>query len=145
MAHAWIPVRTMDFQHNIKQWICVHAADAVYHQVCSINFRMGKQTPLQFLDEETQPLKQQKKGKPNGSIKAYAFIKVVDYLQSHDHHPWTHRKRKTILPTDIEPYGIIHSISFWRSHLDNLNQWEVECCNIPIHCRFNHNWVLQAA
>ena len=45
---------------------------------------MGKQTPLQFLDEETQPLKQQKKGKSNDSIKAYAFIKVVDYLQSHD-------------------------------------------------------------
>ena len=70
----------MDFQHNIKQWICVHAADAIYHQVCSINFKTGKQTPLQFLDEETQSLKQQKNGKPNDSIKAYAFIKVVDYL-----------------------------------------------------------------
>ena len=53
----------MDFQHNIKQWICVYAADAVYHEVCSINFRMGKQTPLQYLDEETQPLKQQRKAR----------------------------------------------------------------------------------
>ena len=103
----------MDFQHNIKQWICVHAADAVYHQVCSINFRMGKQTPLQFFDRETQQLKQQKKGEPNDSIKTYAFIKVMDYLQSHDDKQTTiHElieKIWNILLTDVGPYGIIHS------------------------------------
>ena len=78
--------------------------------------------PLQCLDEETQPLKQQKKGKPTDSIKAYAFIKVVDYLQSHDDKQTTiHeliKKMRTILPADIEPYGFTHDIiysrSFWR-------------------------------
>ena len=81
---------------------------------------MGKQTPLQFLDEETQPLKQQKKGKPNDSIEAYAFIKVVDYLQSHDDKQTTiHElieKMRTILPADIEPYGLTYMASFIQDH-----------------------------
>ena len=111
----------MDFQHNTKQWICVHVTDAVYHQVCSINFRTEKQTPLQFL--ETQPLKQPKRGKPNDSIKAYALIKVVDYLQSHDDKQTTIHglieKMRTILPTDIEPYGFTDMASSIQDHFGN--------------------------
>jgi hypothetical protein len=62
-----IPVRTYDFQKNILElcaqrsddWArkvkarieCVHdlhAADTVYHQTCSINFRTGKDIPHKF-------------------------------------------------------------------------------------------------
>ena len=43
--------------------------------------------------------------KPNDSIKAYAFVKVLDYLQSHDDKQTTiHElieKMRTILPADI--------------------------------------------
>ena len=139
LAHTLIPVRTMDFQHTIKQ-ICssrndvwsetvlgrieyvndLHAADAVYHQVCSINFRTGKQSPLQFLDEETQPLKRQKKGKPNDSIKTDAFIKVVEHLQSHDDEQTTiHElveKMRTFLLAEIEPYGFTYMKSSIQDH-----------------------------
>ena len=66
-----IPVRTQDFQDSIAQ-ICkerndewseivlgrleyaqdLHAADAVYHQACSVNFRTGKQVPLQHCSDD---------------------------------------------------------------------------------------------
>ena len=39
----------------------------------------------------------------------------------------------------------MHSRSYWGKHLDNFNQWEVQWCNISMHWRFNHKWVLQAA
>ena len=98
----------------------LYAGDAVYHQVCSINFRTGKQTPLQFLDEETQPLKRQKKGKPNDSIKADAFIRVVEHLQSHDDEQTTIHElieiMRTFLPVDIEPYGFTYMKSSIQDH-----------------------------
>ena len=63
-SHKLIPIRTMDFQNSIKQ-ICasrndswsetvlgriecvndLHAADAVYHLICTNNFRTGLQIP----------------------------------------------------------------------------------------------------
>ena len=77
-----IPVRTTDFQTKISE-ICtkrrdhwsdvvkgrlayvndLHAADAVYHQVCSINFRTGKQVPECFHDEDNNGPKRCKIGK----------------------------------------------------------------------------------
>ena len=62
------PVRTIDFQANVcnisderkDRWATtvlgkvaaaggdLHAADAVYHQVCSVHFRTGKQPPAKF-------------------------------------------------------------------------------------------------
>ena len=64
-------MRTQDFQDSITQ-ICkerndewseivlgrpeyaqdLHAADAVYHQACSVNFRTGKQVPQQYCSDE---------------------------------------------------------------------------------------------
>ena len=63
-----IPVRSMDMQKKILQacekyegsWVDVvrdrvlfdndlHAADAVYHNLCSTNFRTGKQIPKYFI------------------------------------------------------------------------------------------------
>lgn len=64
-------MRTQDFQDSIAQ-ICkerndewsetvldrleyaqdLHAADAVYHQACSVNFRTGKQVPLQHCSDD---------------------------------------------------------------------------------------------
>ena len=66
-GNAVFPVRTSDFQATFMQ-VCterndtlahtirgriefaqdLHAADAIYHQVCSIHFRTGKQVPSTF-------------------------------------------------------------------------------------------------
>lgn len=73
------PVRTHDFQTSIKS-ICsirqdawadqiygrieavndLHAADAIYHQTCNVNFRTGKNTPKIFSPSSTEA----KRGRP---------------------------------------------------------------------------------
>ena len=53
------------------------AADAVYHQVCSVNFRTNKSIPHQFATEECP---QAKRGRPQKE----AFLKVAAYLQEND-------------------------------------------------------------
>ena len=143
-THKLIPVRTMDFQQIIKQacasrndgWAetvlgrieCVndlHAADAMYHQVCSVNFRTGFQIPEQFIDDECQATKRPKKGRPNDSLKADAFLKVVDYLESHDDEQTTVNelieKMKFYLPEGPEPYGFTHMKSCLMDYFgDNI-------------------------
>ncbi|CAG2191758.1 unnamed protein product [Mytilus edulis] len=88
------PVRTKDFQSNIEK-ICrerndewathvltrivfvhdLHAADAVYHQRCRVNFRTGKSissgTPKQSKNKTDRPKHQQTQA---------AFQKTVEYL-----------------------------------------------------------------
>ena len=48
------------------------AADAVYHQVCSVNFRTKKSIPSQFATED---LPQAKRGRPQDVAQKEAFSK----------------------------------------------------------------------
>ena len=57
------------------------AADAVYHQVCSVNFRTNKSIPSQFA---TENLPQAKRGRPQDVAQKEAFLNVVAYLQESD-------------------------------------------------------------
>lgn len=102
-----IPVRSMDMQKKILQacekyegsWVDVvrdrvlfvndlHAADAVYHNLCSTNFRTGKQIPKIFHMSERKPLKRFKKsesaGRPKQLTAHEAFLKVAEYFQQND-------------------------------------------------------------
>lgn len=91
------PVRTVDFQNNIlmicderrDEWSAevggriesvndLHAADAVYHQNCSVNFRKKKAKPQTVLPE---PERISKKGRPNTTDEY--FQSVVLFLQQH--------------------------------------------------------------
>ena len=85
----------------------------------------GETNTTAILDNETQPLKQQMEGKPNDSIKAYAFIRVMDYLQSHDDKQTTIHEMiegmRTSLPADIDPYGFTNMASSIQDHFgDNI-------------------------
>ena len=60
----------------------VHAADAIYHQVCSINLRTGKQLPSTF--QATPGEKKRCIGRPIDTAKECAFIKVTKYLEDND-------------------------------------------------------------
>ena len=95
-GHKLIQVRTREFQTEIQK-LCdtrrdkwservkgrfnsindLFAADAVYHQVCSVNFRTNKSIPHQFATEECP---QAKRGRPQKE----AFLKVAAYLQEND-------------------------------------------------------------
>ncbi|CAH3149612.1 unnamed protein product, partial [Porites lobata] len=99
-GHDVFPVRTLDFQTTLNR-ICeerrdgwaekVHgrisfsqdliAAGAIYHQVCSTNFRTGKQVPL---SHQTNGSKRQKKGRPTDKSRQEAFLEVAKYLKEND-------------------------------------------------------------
>lgn len=96
-------MRTKDFQESVVQ-ICnsrkdewaeailgrlasindLHAADAVYHQQCSSNFRTGKRVPVKCTDATEHTPKQTKVGRPDSKHRTEAFMKVVHYLEEND-------------------------------------------------------------
>ena len=95
-----IPVRTKDFQDKIQEACRVrndewaetvrgrlefaqdlHAADAVYHQACSVNFRRGKQFPKKHGNDTDS---KHAKGRPVDTVKSKAFLKVTEFLVEND-------------------------------------------------------------
>ena len=61
----------------------LHAADAVYHQTCSVNFRTGKQMPMVQL-ASTGDSKRPKLGRPQVDERTEAFLEVARYLEEND-------------------------------------------------------------
>ncbi|KAK4307098.1 hypothetical protein Pmani_021115 [Petrolisthes manimaculis] len=60
----------------------LHAADCVYHHLCSSHFRCGRDIPLQF---RTDPdLKRRKSGRPKDEDQDQAFLKMCAYLEMND-------------------------------------------------------------
>ena len=59
------------------------AADATYHQKCSVNFPTGKQIPKMFVTDEP-PQKKKRVGRPQDEEKTDAFVKVAKFLQEND-------------------------------------------------------------
>jgi len=59
------------------------AADAIYHQACSVNFRTKKQIPIQFASEQPDA-KKRKIGRLQDEEKNDAFLKVARFLQEND-------------------------------------------------------------
>ena len=57
----------------------LHAADAVYHHLCSNNFRTNKQKPAAY-QSETHPAKKFKLGRPQLQERTDAFLEVISYL-----------------------------------------------------------------
>ena len=56
----------------------LHAADAIYHQTCSVNFRTKKQMSIaQFAAED---FKKPKLGRPQDDERAKAFLEVASYV-----------------------------------------------------------------
>lgn len=104
-GHTVIPVLTSDFDCSIRK-ICLarnddwgmevlsrleyardlHAANAVYHKQCSVNFRTNKQVPRQFdEDNESKVMrKKRRQGRPSDEEKSEAFLNVIKYLEEHD-------------------------------------------------------------
>ena len=60
----------------------LHAADAVYHQTCSVNFRTKKKMPMsQFITEDA---KRPKLGRPQNDMRAEEFLEIARYLEDND-------------------------------------------------------------
>ena len=100
-----VPVRTFEFQKTVPEicnerndeWarkvsdriesaIDLHAADALYHQKCSVNFRTRKEIPLVFTSsqEGAAPQKKTKRGRPLEEVRNDAFERVVEFFEQND-------------------------------------------------------------
>ena len=67
----------------------LHAADAIYHQQCSSNFRTGRNIPKStdsVVEQETKPFKI---GRPTSHDRSEAFLKVLKYLEEINDEPVT--------------------------------------------------------
>ena len=60
----------------------LHAAESIYHQICSVNFCTGKPLPLQF--QNVPEAKRRKSGRPKNEDQEQAFMKVCSYLENND-------------------------------------------------------------
>ena len=97
-----IPVRTHEFQKTVEQlcqkrndeWgkkveeriqhaIDLHAADALYHNKCSINFRTGREISVCFSSDEqvTCSAKKSKRERPLEEERTLAFKNVIEYFE----------------------------------------------------------------
>ncbi|CAG2198760.1 SMAD4 [Mytilus edulis] len=93
------PVRTTDFSNTLRN-ICkerndewseivlrrlniapsdLHAADAIYHQTCSVNFRTGKQIPVS--KQANKEVKRTTPGRPKEDSSEKAFLQIVRQLE----------------------------------------------------------------
>ena len=128
------PVRTSDFQRTILNVCCergdawadsvrgriefaqdLHAADAIYHQACSVNFRTGLQIPSAYVNPGQA--KRPRSGRPSDVRKDEAFNQVIEFLRQNDEEQITVgdlvSKMAEILGDDVEPY----SAKYMRSKL----------------------------
>ena len=61
----------------------LHAADAIYHKACDINFRTMRQIPTGFRKEKLCT-KKVKLGRPEELDRTEAFLEVEKFLEEND-------------------------------------------------------------
>ena len=87
----------------------LHAADAVYHQVCSVNFRTKKQMPAAHQTSETE-VKKTKLGRPQDEERFNAFLEVANFLEENDNEQITindlvSRMENNLKGSECQAYG----------------------------------------
>jgi len=129
--HTLIPVRSLEFKKQVfhastswpDEWRLkvrsrvefvsdLPAADAVYHQVCNVNFRTGKQLPKKFVCEDSA-MKNVKLGRPQESLQADAFKRIIEHLEQYDEEQITiddlvHKMDDNLHGTGVTSYSCKH-------------------------------------
>ena len=59
----------------------LHAADAIYHQTCNVNFRTKKQIPILYSSEETPVKRKRLSGRPAEEVHKVAFEKTMKFFE----------------------------------------------------------------
>ena len=89
----------------------LHAADAVYHHMCSNNFQTNKQIPAAY-QTETSCAKKLKLGRPQLQERTDAFLEAVGYLEANDDEQITVsdliRRMEDNIASDCSAYGPQH-------------------------------------
>lgn len=137
-----IPVRELGFRDKILkacdeykgEWVDtvkgrvifvadLPAADAVYHNICNVNFRTGKQIPIVFRKTD-QGTSSKACGRPKNTKKVEAFEAVADYLEKNDDEQVTisdlvNKMRDHLVNTNIQPYTNKHMKEELKTHFGN--------------------------
>ncbi|CAG2213079.1 unnamed protein product [Mytilus edulis] len=134
------PVRTSEFQCKIEdicrqredEWALevrgrlafvqdLHAADALYHQTCSVNFRTLKQTPLAF----SPPAKRPKTQAGRKSSLSESFLFAAKYLQQNEDEQITVADLVTKMSEHCgidDAYGVQHMKNKLQEHFGDKLQ-----------------------
>ena len=107
----------------------LHAADAIYHQTCSVNFRTKKQMPMaQFATED---FKRPKLGRLQDDKRAEAFLEVASYLEDNDDEQITINDlidlmNQKLTNTDYDAYGYTYMKTRLQKHFgERIVQTEI--------------------
>ncbi len=135
-----IPVRTKDFQQKVAKicekrndaWghtvtgrlACVndlHAADAVYHNQCSVNFRTEKQIPQVYSESSPKTTKLSKAGRPQQETRKNAFLSVTKFLEENDEEQTTvvelaNKMQEYLHNTEEEAYSVKYMKAKLKEH-----------------------------
>lgn len=137
-GHKLVKVQTDEFQREIEK-VCdtradswseivkgrinsvndLFAADTLYHQVCSVNFRTNKSIPQQFTaDEDHLPAK---RGRPRDTEQTEAFLKVAAYIEENDDEQTTinnliEKMSDYLVGTDNIPYHFTYMKEQLKEH-----------------------------
>ena len=103
----------------------LHAADSVYHNICSVNFRTGKNLPIRFLTEDycndRKPAKRTRLGRPADDIRLEAFFDAAQQFEESDYDQVTiadisNKMVELLEGTNLEPYGHQYLKQVLRQH-----------------------------
>ena len=87
------------------------AADAMYHNICSINFRTGKDLPLTFMGvDDDDSCTREKRGRRKNQSQEDAFLRVMTELEHNDEEQTTvneliERMQKYVNDSGSVPYS----------------------------------------
>ena len=137
------PVRTDDFKESIltaclsrkDAWSDevygriqmvndLHAADAVYHQACSVAFRTNKSRPSRNADAYETPPNPNKRGRPSSTVTDEAFLATVKYLEENDDaqvtvHDLIQKMSEYLSEYDIAPYSFKYMKKRLQDHFQD--------------------------
>ena len=101
----------------------LHAADTIYHQTCSVNFRTGKSIPIAYSGNSgnSEVKKPNLGGRPVDSVKSSAFMKVVTFLEENDEEQTTvsdltQKMGEFLEDTGEDPYSTVYMKSKLQEH-----------------------------
>ncbi|CAH1103809.1 unnamed protein product [Psylliodes chrysocephalus] len=108
------------------------AADAIYHQACSVNFRKGDLIPKKYQDNSKDELRYKPLGRPMEKDKLDPFLEVCKWFKENDEPVCAQQlvtKMKDFLPVDaaIQHLLRVHlQCLYWKTmniNISNPEEW----------------------
>ena len=100
------------------------AEGAIYHHLCSSNFRNDKEIPQQFMTKSVKAPKQKKWGRPSQAERDASFDKVAEWLENNDDEQTTirdliYKMQDFLADTNYDAYGFTYMKEKLVNHFGN--------------------------